>query len=174
MTKKPKSSLEEVTTSLEDLASIEVDLEAPADTPRGLSSLEKVRLMGDLASALENKEVLEALRKLSSSEKIIQIFTAAMEREVEAIMGGGSTLDTLTVNNTVLSLREAEDKAIQLARFLSSVSGSPIIKALNIMYASLTGEKPQMQQQRQQQPQQQQQIQPSGQMPPTPPYLGGY
>ena len=99
---------------------------------------EKIKLLADLSSILEDEEVLSVLSTKSNGDRIVSIFKAALEREIDTIFN--SKLDEILnpVNQLLDKIKEASTQVETLAAKTSSIKQPevPLVvsRNLNIQY----------------------------------------
>lgn len=101
--------------------------------------LEKAKLISDLASAWQNPELATMIRSLPNGDQIFDIFSAAMNREMSAIMTGKRQDDKAMLEP--LS-KQVEQMAAAMSNFhhmIINFMQTPLVQTLNHLNQKLGG-----------------------------------
>lgn len=105
-----------------------------------MSLIEKVKLMNDLATASQNSEIIEAIKKHPNGEKIYKIFVDAIEKELASTMTGKQ--ETVKEINNLSSVIKQAQQTMNNFRDLNIVfMKSPLVEVLNLINRNLGGQK---------------------------------
>lgn len=92
---------------------------------------EKIKLLGDVQSALENEELHKTITQLPSG----QFLWGHIQKSLNSV------LEQLLENNnpeTIRAVSEAEQKAAKVAELLEKISGNPVIDVLQRINQNLS------------------------------------
>jgi hypothetical protein len=123
--------------------------------PVELSMLEKAKLISDLASAFQDKEIIALFMSRNNGAKIKELYESAINNEMAAIMSGEATkkIPPVTLlHNQVEAMANAMSNFHQV---ITSFMNSPLVQVLGMMNQNLGGEAPKAMPQPQQYPVQQ-------------------
>lgn len=142
-----------------------------ASKPTPLTTLQKVKLMGDLANALSDTDVLSAIKSLPSGMEIMDLFTAAIEKRLNEIMENKreAEQEATALMPVIRSLKADQEK---LGQYLQMFFNSELIGVLSLLAKNMgaklqAGQAQQPEVQFQQQPVAQQQRNTPTPMPPN-------
>ena len=117
--------------------------------------LAKVKLLGDLANACSNPEVVRVLTTLPNGHKIYELFVATIDKELNRIIGGGEKKDDAPqhLQDTAGTARYLQQVMEQFKQLMVGFMQTPLVKVLATMNKNLGGKEFQFQPNGSQQPQ---------------------
>lgn len=118
---------------------------APAEklAPKGITMFEKVKLMGDLAGAIQNDNVINTLKTLPNGERIYMIFVEAIEKELSNVMSGGQKEELpKEVMNLVTTTQAVGQTIHDFNAIIQAFLSSPLVQILEMMNHRLGGDSP--------------------------------
>jgi hypothetical protein len=118
---------------------VAVEMDMPEESGE-MSLIDKVKMMNDLASACQNKEVIALLKSLPNGDKVYSTFKKAIEKDLNEIMNGKEDSLPNEVNSLIGAMRELTYNADRLRTFFISIMQSPLISVFNGLLQRL-GEK---------------------------------
>jgi len=110
-----------------------------------MTTIEKVKLMSDLANVVQNPDVVNILGKLPNGQKIYEIFVAAIDKELSNIMNGRDEEAPKQANNLMAAAIALNNSGSQLQYLVSSFMQTPLVQVLNLLNQNLGGQKFQFQ-----------------------------
>lgn len=154
----------ELSVSLTEVPEEKIVAEAPP-APKELTTLQKVKLMGDLANVLGDAKVLEAIKSLPSGDTILEIFTLAIEKRLNEIMTNKQETEKETGMLLAVARTLKEDHA-KFSDYLRMFFNSELVQVLGILAKNMAnrstaGQMPNQQEEQQLPPPQQPQRQPT-------------
>lgn len=157
MVAKPPKTAEKPSTTAPEPAKVPEEAKPAVETkPKEPNLLEKAKLIADLAAVWENKELADLITRMPNGSKVLEIFQAAINREMQAVMSG-KRIDEDAQQFQLLA-GHVENMARSMNGFDQMIRGfmaSPLVNVLDLMNAKLggqqyTGQRPQSAQQPQQ------------------------
>lgn len=110
------------------------------EQPKSENLLEKAKLIADLAAAWQNSELARLMKSLPNGERVFEIFSEAVNREMATIMTGkrddGPQVQVLS--------KQVEQMAGAMGNFhnlIMSFMQSPLVQVLNMMNENLGARK---------------------------------
>lgn len=116
-----------------------------SDQPKEMTLIEKVSFMSDLANASKNTELLNLLKKLPSGDKILGIFTNAIEKELQTVMSGKKDDVPKQVSDMASNLSQMNNSLRNFREMMTYFMSSPLVEVLNMMNKNLGGKSVQKQ-----------------------------
>lgn len=108
--------------------------EAEVDIP---DTIKKAKLISDLSAVWSNDEVQKVILKQNNGKAIWEVFTKALQNEMEAIMAGNTNTDILSHPLELLA-----SNIDILYRKIDGICKSPIMGTLQILNGKLEGSVP--------------------------------
>lgn len=125
----------------------------------GLSALERITLLSDLANAVKDEGVIQAIKSRPSGEKLYALFVETVSNEIERLINPNHAGQKVMIDASTNAL----DAVNRVGQVLAAIESSPILAILREFLETI-GQLPQQsrpqparQPQPQQQPQQQSQ-----------------
>ena len=143
--------------------------ETPQKPPE-LSTLERIKVLGELANAIQNDELKRVIASLPSGDRLLQIFTEAIAKEIDGLINPGNKAAPKEMVDVVSIAMGLKDLVSHTYAMMAEINRAPVLGTLNLLNQNLggngiqpfQGEQPELQGQ-QPQPRQQQSQQPSRQ-----------
>jgi hypothetical protein len=130
-------------------------METTPESTAAMNALERITLLSDLANAVKDEGVIQALKSRPSGEKLYDLFVQTVSSEIERLINPNQTGTKALVDSSANAL----DTVNRVGQVLAAIESSPILAILREFLQTI-GELPQQQapqrQQVRQQPQQQQ------------------
>lgn len=119
----------------EETPQVPVQVTAPLapvpPAPRQPTTLEKISLLSNLASACEDPDVVKILTERASGKRLYEIFVAAVSTEIETIMNGPVQAPQ-ALQNANASAQQLSNILQRLAQVFSAVEHGPGLGVLRM------------------------------------------